>query len=42
MPIFEKVKQQKEIRNLRKDADAEPRHTGKGEQAKRVVDSPGE
>jgi hypothetical protein len=23
MPIFEKVKQQKEIRNLRKDADAE-------------------
>ncbi|HVE96275.1 MAG TPA: serine/threonine-protein kinase [Pseudonocardiaceae bacterium] len=43
MPVFEKVQQQTEIRNLEKDADAEIQTHRQGrEQAKRVVDSHGE
>jgi hypothetical protein len=43
MPNFESVRQHKEIRNLRKDADADTKAHRQGrEQAERVVDSPGE
>lgn len=43
MPIFEKVQQQKKIRDLHEDADAEIQTPWQGrEQAKRVVDSDGE
>jgi serine/threonine-protein kinase len=43
MPIFEKVRQQKEMRNLQKDAEVESQTHRQGrEQAKRVVDSHGE